>query len=104
MWICMGCVKLRPSHCTTDDDDRPSPHPACFGRCYASPRAGDPPPPGEDKQKPAPSLRWRVFSVLHGEDDARAVVEAVAVLFGEIVDALAAGDFTFGQQSLTDRV
>src|SRR6266480_4265336 len=50
------------------------------------------------------SLRRRVFSVLHGEDDARAVVQTVAVFFGEIIDALAAGDFTFGQESLTDRV
>src|SRR6266487_700679 len=50
------------------------------------------------------SLCRRVLSVLHGEDDARAVVQTVAVLFGEIIDALAGGDFTFGQQSLTDRV
>src|SRR5437867_5704922 len=50
------------------------------------------------------SLRRSVFSVLHGEDDARAVVQTVAVLFGEIIHALAGGDFTFGQQSLTDRV
>src|SRR5258708_10214135 len=50
------------------------------------------------------SLRRSILAILHGEDDARAVVEAVAVLFGEIIDALAAGDFTFGQKSLTDRV
>src|SRR6202790_1383766 len=48
------------------------------------------------------SLRRRVFSVLHGEDDARAAVQTVAVLFGEIIDALARGDFAFGQKGLTD--
>src|SRR6476469_1307036 len=48
------------------------------------------------------SLRRGVFSVLHGEDDARAIVEAVAVLFGEVIDALARGDFTFGQEGLTN--
>jgi len=28
-----------------------SPHPARAGRCYASPNAGDPPPPGEGKKE-----------------------------------------------------
>src|ERR1700682_2940433 len=50
------------------------------------------------------SPRQNVFSVLHGEDDARAIVEAVAVLFGEVINALARGDFTFGQEGLTDGV
>src|ERR1700730_739708 len=50
------------------------------------------------------SLRRNVFSVLHGEDDARAIVEAVAVLFGEVINALARGHFTFGQEGLTDGV
>src|ERR1700730_19449614 len=50
------------------------------------------------------SLRRNVFSVLHGENDARAIVEAVAVLFGEVINALARGDFTFGQEGLTDGV
>src|ERR1700722_8708414 len=56
-----------------------------------------------DETEP-PSHRRNVLSVLHGQDDARAVVEAVAVLVGEIVDALAGGDFAFGEKRLTDRL
>ena len=43
------------------------------------------------------SLRRDVLAVLHGQDDAGAVVEARAVLFGEVVDALAGGDLTLRQ-------
>src|SRR4051794_24393323 len=50
-----------------------------------------------------PSLRRDVFAVLYREQDAGAVVEAVAVLFGEVVDALAGRQFLFAEQGLTDR-
>src|SRR5207237_10414067 len=98
-----GCTvraRRRSNHGSTAAGDRPSPHPARAGRCFASPSAGDPPPPGEGKKDPsAPaSLRGHVFSVLHGEDDARAVVEAVAVFFSEVIDALARRELTFGQK------
>src|SRR4051812_519813 len=48
------------------------------------------------------SLRRHVFSVLYREQDAGAVVEAVAVLFGEVVDALAGSEFLLAHQRLTD--
>src|ERR1700730_18189397 len=48
--------------------------------------------------------RGDVFSILHRQDDARAIVQTVAVLFGEIIDALARRDFPFGQPRLTDRL
>ena len=50
------------------------------------------------------SLRRDVLAVLHRQDDARAVVEAVAILFGEVVDALAGRDLLLGDQRLTDRL
>jgi hypothetical protein len=43
-----------------------------------------------------PSLHQHVFAVLHRQNDARAVVEAVAVFFGEVIDALAGGDLALG--------
>src|SRR6266550_652016 len=46
--------------------------------------------------------RGDVFAVLHRQDDARAIVETVAVLFGEIVDALARRNIPFAQPGLTD--
>src|SRR5216684_8306270 len=46
--------------------------------------------------------RGDVLSILHRQDDARAIVETVAVFFGEIVDALARHDFPLGQPGLTD--
>src|SRR5437763_16293808 len=49
-------------------------------------------------QTARPSLRRNVLAVLHGQDDARAVVEAVAILFGEVVDALACRDFLLREQ------
>src|SRR3954465_13963836 len=51
----------------------------------------------------ASSLRQDVLAVLDCEDDARAVVEAVAVFFGVIIDALACRDFPLGQPGLADR-
>src|SRR5579864_9321331 len=50
------------------------------------------------------SLQQHVLAVLHRQHDARAVVEAVAVLFGEVVDALARGDVVLGEQRLPDRL
>ena len=55
---------------------------------------------GDDTQ--FASLRRNVLPVLHGQDDARAVIEAVAVLFGEVVDALARRHVLFAQQGLAD--
>src|SRR5882724_9515535 len=51
-----------------------------------------------------PSHRRNVLAVLHRQDDPRAVVEAGAILFGPVVDALARGDFAFAQEGLTDRL
>src|SRR3954464_4354688 len=45
----------------------------------------------------------RVLAVLHREQDARALVEAVAVLLGEIVDTLARRKLLLRQQRLADR-
>src|SRR4051794_24291027 len=50
----------------------------------------------------APSHRRDVLSVLHRQDDPRAVVEAVAVFFGPVVDALARDDFLFADEGLPD--
>src|SRR4030081_2745637 len=55
-------------------------------------------------RKTLPSLRRDVFAVLHGQQDARAVVEAVAVFFGEVVNALARGDFALAEESLANRL
>src|SRR3954451_21051629 len=49
------------------------------------------------------SLRRNVLTVLHRQDDAGAIVEAVAILFGEVVDALAGGQLLLAHQGLTDR-
>src|SRR6202171_1502914 len=46
--------------------------------------------------------RGDVLSVLHRQDDARTIVQTVAVLFGEILDALARHDLPFGQPGLTN--
>src|SRR5437667_5452189 len=96
MWSSMDHAKRKLDHSSTNAADRPSPHPDCMGNAHAL----DPPP----NRTPRTSLRGHVFPVLHGEDDARAVVEAVAIFFGEIIDALARGDLTFGQQRLADRL
>src|SRR5580692_9779502 len=52
----------------------------------------------------ATSLRRNVLPVLHRQNDPRAVVEAVAVLFGEVVDALARRDLAFAEEGLADRL
>src|SRR4051794_26501917 len=52
---------------------------------------------------PTRSLRRHVFAVLYREQNAGAVVEAVAVLFGEVVDALTGRQFLFAHQRLADR-
>src|SRR5437868_11564325 len=48
------------------------------------------------------SLRQYVFPILHGEQNARAVVQTVAIFFGEIVDALTGRDLTLCHQSLAN--
>src|SRR5438874_11645283 len=48
------------------------------------------------------SLRQYVLPILHGEQNARAVVETVAIFFGEVVDALTGRDFTLCHQSLAN--
>src|SRR5437016_505266 len=59
-------------------------------------------------RKPASSLmrrvllRRNVLAVLHGQDDPRAIIQAVTVGLGKIVDALAGGDFPLGQKRLAD--
>src|SRR5882757_6802663 len=50
------------------------------------------------------SHRRTVFAVLHRQEDAGAVVEAGAILFGPVVDALAGDDFLFAHEGLTDRL
>lgn len=50
------------------------------------------------------SHRRHVLAVLDRENNARAVVETGAILFGPVVDALARGDFAFAQRGLTDRL
>src|ERR1700692_2761218 len=53
--------------------------------------------------KHRPSHRWHVFAVLHRQNNARAGVEARAISFGPVVDALARGDFAFAQEGRADR-
>src|SRR5258708_11450606 len=50
----------------------------------------------------ASSLRRNVLSILHRQQDARAVVEAVAVFFGPVVDALGRDDFLLADKSLAE--
>src|SRR5581483_11676476 len=50
------------------------------------------------------SLGRDVLAVLDGQDDARTIVEAVAVGLGEIVDALACGYLALGEEGLADRL
>src|SRR5215212_11899047 len=52
--------------------------------------------------RPTRSLRQDVFSVFHRQQNARAVVEPVAIFFREVIDALAGGDFAFGHQGLAN--
>src|SRR6266576_7157018 len=48
------------------------------------------------------SLSQYVLPVLHRVQNARAVVQTVAILFGEVVDALTGRDFTLCNQSLAN--
>src|SRR5438270_10393536 len=50
------------------------------------------------------SLGQHVLAILYSQLNALTVVETVAVLFGEVVDALAGGDVTLGEQGLTNRL
>src|ERR1700744_6299433 len=45
-----------------------------------------------------------VFAVLDRQQNTRAIVEAVTVLFGPVVDALARGNLAFADEGLTDRL
>src|ERR1700721_12784 len=51
----------------------------------------------------APSHRGNVFAVLYRQQDARTVVEAGAILFGPVVDALRRRDFVLAHEGLADR-
>src|SRR5437868_9742241 len=51
---------------------------------------------------PTWSLRRDVLPVVHGQDDARAIIQAVTILFGEVVDALTCRDFLLGHERLAD--
>ena len=63
-----------------------------------------PPRPQQGSARESPSHRRHILPVLDRQDDARAIVEAGAVFFGPVVDALARGDFAFAQEGLTDRL
>jgi branched-chain amino acid transport system ATP-binding protein len=52
----------------------------------------------EQNAQAALKIADRAYVMELGEFDARAVVEAVAILFGEVVDALAGRDLLFGHQ------
>src|ERR1700694_4704967 len=51
---------------------------------------------------PYSSLRQDVFPVLDRQKNARAIVEAVAVFFAEVVDALTGRNIPLGEQGLAD--
>src|SRR6478752_8160791 len=73
-------------------------------RAEATPSFGRRCPAMTNEIVPLRSLHQHVFPVLHRQQNARAVVETIAIGFGEVIDALARGDIALGQKRLAKRV
>src|SRR5258708_22521211 len=76
------------------------------GACGLAARCADPVADDDGGEMYAPRSHRRhrrnVFAVFRRQDDAGTIVEAVAILFGEIIDSLTCRDVLLGEQRLAD--